>query len=142
MAVGLALAGLAILPGWAERTLPAMTSTVNLAHDEAVDWITDELPRDSLIVSDNTYWNDLVNAGWSPGWDGAVWFYKVDLDPAFMTEHPDGWRDIDYLVWNTTISGNSNSIPLMRQAYQNSELLATFGTGTDAVEVREVRSGS
>ena len=142
MALGLTLVGLAILPGWAERTLPAVTSSVNVAHDDAVDWITDELPRDSLIVSDNTYWNDLVNAGWSPGWDGAVWFYKVDLDPAFIKEHPDGWRDIDYLVWNTTISGNSNSIPLVREAYQSSGLLATFGTGTDTVEIREVRSGS
>ena len=78
-------------------------------------------------MSDNTYWNDLVNAGWSPGWDGAVWFYKVDLDPAFVTEHPEGWRSIDYLVWNSTISGNSNAIPLMRQAYEHSVLLATFG---------------
>jgi cellulose synthase/poly-beta-1,6-N-acetylglucosamine synthase-like glycosyltransferase len=140
MAVGLAVAGLAIAPDWAGKIAASTTARANVAHDEAMDWVEQQLPRDSLIVSDNTYWNDLVNAGWSPGWDGAVWFYKVDLDPAFVTAHPDGWRDIDYLIWNSTISGNSNSIPLTRAAYENSVLLETFGEGADAVEIREVRS--
>jgi hypothetical protein len=134
----LAVAALAIAPGWAEQTAGALTAESNVAHDEAVHWIADELPRNSLIVSDNTYWNDLVRVGWSPGWDGAVWFYKVDLDPAFVVHHPDGWRAIDYLVWNSTISGNSNAIPLMREAYEHSVLLQTFGEGPDAVEVRQV----
>lgn len=138
MAVVLAAAALTVAPGWADQTTHALTVQTNVAHDQAVNWIAHELPRNSLIVSDNTYWNDLVRAGWSPGWSGAVWFYKVDLDPAFLKQHPDGWHAINYLVWNSTISGNSNAIPLMRQAYDHSVLLETFGDGPDAVQIREV----
>ena len=134
----LGAAAFAVAPGWLDRTSTALTAHANLAHDQAVDWAGENLDKQSLIVSDNTYWNDLVNAGWDPGWDGAVWFYKVDLDPAFVTEHPEGWRSIDYLVWNSTISGNSNAIPLVRQAYEHSVLLQTFGEGPDTVEIREV----
>ncbi len=139
-AVAVLLAGaiLAVAPAWWERTAVAMAADTNVAHDDAVAWAAANLDKQSLIVSDNTYWNDLVNAGWDPGWDGAVWFYKVDLDPAFGTHHPDGWRAIDYLVWNSTISGNSNAIPLVRQAYDHSVLLQTFGAGPDTVEIRKV----
>jgi cellulose synthase/poly-beta-1,6-N-acetylglucosamine synthase-like glycosyltransferase len=138
IAVLLGAAAFAVASGWLDRTGTALTAHTNLAHDQAVDWAGENLDKQSLIVSDNTYWNDLVNAGWDPGWDGAVWFYKVDLDPAFVTEHPEGWRSIDYLVWNSTISGNSNAIPLVRQAYEHSVLLQTFGEGPDTVEIREV----
>ncbi|HEY5878723.1 MAG TPA: hypothetical protein VIU11_07425, partial [Nakamurella sp.] len=138
VAVLLGAAALAVVPGWLDRTETALTARTNVAHNEAVSWAGANLDQQSLIVSDNTYWNDLVNAGWDPGWDGAVWFYKVDLDPAFVTEHPEGWRAIDYLVWNSTISGNSNAIPLVRQAYDHSVLLHTFGEGPDTVEIRKV----
>jgi len=138
VAVLLGAAAFAVVPGWLDRTETALTARTNVAHNEAVAWAGANLDKQSLIVSDNTYWNDLVNAGWDPGWDGAVWFYKVDLDPAFVTEHPEGWRAIDYLVWNSTISGNSNAIPLVRQAYDHSVLLHTFGEGPDTVEIRKV----
>lgn len=134
----LAAAAFAVAPGWLDRTGVALTATTNQAHDQAVAWAGKNLDKQSLIVSDNTYWNDLVNAGWDPGWDGAVWFYKVDLDPAFLAQHPEGWRAVDYLVWNSTISGNSNAIPLVRQAYEHSVLLQTFGEGPDTVEIRKV----
>lgn len=134
----LGVAAFTVVPRWVDGADAAITAHTNIAHDEAVAWADENLEKDSLIVSDNTYWNDLVNAGWDPGWDGAVWFYKVDLDPAFVAEHPDGWRSIDYLVWNSTISGNSNAIPLVRQAYDHSVLVQTFGQGPDAVEIRKV----
>lgn len=134
----LAAAAVSVVPRWLDGAENALTTRTNVAHDQAVAWAGAHLEKDSLIVSDNTYWNDLVDAGWDPGWDGAVWFYKVDLDPAFVAEHPDGWRAIDYLVWNSTISGNSNAIPLVRQAYNHSVLVQTFGQGPDAVEIRKV----
>lgn len=134
----LAAAAFTVVPRWSDGAGEAWAAHTNVTHDQAVAWAKGNLEKDSLIVSDNTYWNDLVNAGWAPDWDGAVWFYKVDLDPAFLNEHPEGWRSIDYLVWNSTISGNSNAIPLVRQAYDNSVLLQTFGQGPDAVEIRKV----
>jgi hypothetical protein len=137
----LAAVALTVAPVWLDRAEAGLAAHTNVAHDEAVAWAAANLDRQSMIVSDNTYWNDLVNAGWDPGWDGAVWFYKVDLDPAFLVEHPEGWPAIDYLVWNSTISGNSNAIPLIRQAYEHSVLLQTFGVGPDAVEIRKVVAG-
>ena len=59
-----AAAAFAVAPGWLDRTGTALTAHTNLAHDQAVDWAGENLDEQSLIVSDNTYWNDLVNAGW------------------------------------------------------------------------------
>lgn len=127
-----------LAPLWAERHRAGLAATTNTAHDQALAWMTATLPRDSLVVSDNTYWNDLVEAGWSPDLDGAVWFYKVDLDPVFTAAHPRGWREIDYLVWNEGIALNGNFIDEVRAAHAHSDLLVAFGTGRNRVEIRRV----
>ena len=87
-------------------------------------------------MSDNSFWNDLVSAGWSPGF-GAVWFYKVDLDPAFLVAHPDGWRGVDYIVGSRDdlLPANPGGKPVFTEAYENSTVVASFG----AIEVRIVQ---
>ncbi|MEJ5946040.1 hypothetical protein WDZ17_12130 [Pseudokineococcus basanitobsidens] len=130
-----------VAPRWLAATAEARGSDANAAHREALAYVEDVLPRDSRVVVDNTYWNDLVRAGWSDdGFSGAIWFYKIDLDAEARTELPGGWRDLDYLVWSPTLADDPNSLPTLAAAHENSELLAAFG-GDDPgqrVEVRRV----
>lgn len=116
----------------------ALTADVNGEHRQAVAYIEEHLPRDSVVVVDNTYWNDLVRAGWQiDGFSGAVWFYKVDQDPAAQ-EYIRDWSDIDYLLWTETIAEDPGEAPLIRAAYRNSEVVAGWGQGPSRVEIRRV----
>ena len=112
----------------------AWTEDTNDVHAAAVDYVERELPRDALVVVDNTYWNDVVDAGWSP--DEAVWFYKADSDDAITKKLGGDYEGIDYLVWSIDIS--ENRLPIVSDAYDHSELLWAGGDDRERVEIRRV----
>ena len=105
----------------------------------ALAYLDRNLDRTEVVVTDNSYWNDLVDLGWSPTDGSAVWFYKIDTDPVFDQLHPQGWREIDYLLWTSVIAKD----PAARsgdlaQTYANSRLVRTWGAGEDRIELRMV----
>ncbi len=125
---------------WLPSQLRLLTEDANAGRAEAMAYVEESLPRDSIVVVDNTWWNDLVRAGWSgDGFDGAVWFYKVDQDPA-AREVIRSSADIDYLIWTTTMANDPNDAPVLADAYAESTTVATFGTGPSTVEIRKVES--
>ena len=115
-----------------------MTKDVNSAHPQAVQWIKDHTMREDVIVTDNNYFLDLADYGYEPGW-GVVWFTKLDLDPAADKELPNGWRDVEYVVWTEAFGfATAESMPQVHALYQNSTVVAEFGEGEDHVEIRQV----
>ena len=134
------LAGLvaAALPfaEWRYNYEAAWTEDTNDVHAAALDYVAREIPRDATVVSDNSYWNDLVDVGWDP--DEAVWFYKADSDDAITERIGGDYEGIDYLVWSIDIS--ENRLPIVSDAYEHSELLWAQGEGRERVEVRRVLS--
>ncbi|MBJ7357225.1 glycosyltransferase family 39 protein [Nocardioides sp.] len=127
-----------VLLGWPAQLRTALTEDVNQSHPRAVEWITDNLSTDDVVVTDNTYFLDLAEAGWDPGW-GVVWFTKLDLDPAADRELPDGWRDVDYVVWSEAFAfATADALPEVSQLQQNSIVVASFGEGAQRVEIRQV----
>jgi hypothetical protein len=132
------LAGLvaAALPfaDWRHNYEAAWSEDANDVHAAAVDYVAREIPRDATVVTDNSYWNDLVDRGWDPA--EAVWFYKADSDDAITERIGGDYQGIDYVVWSIDIA--ENQLPIVSDAYDHSELLWAQGEGRERVEVRRV----
>jgi hypothetical protein len=129
-------------PRWYAGDRVAFTASANEPYLAAVRWIRDTLPHPagSHIMVDDALWLDQVAAGYEPG-SGAIWFYKLDLDPGMRL--PRGWQDVDYVV-STPIMRQAlkTGLPAVQAALDHSVVLATFGSGEDRVEVRAVRPAS
>jgi hypothetical protein len=104
----------------------------NEARAEALEVVEDEVPDDAVIVVDNTYWNALVATGRDR--EDVVWFYKVDSDPAVIEEVVPDYESIDYLLW--TREAMSDMVPVVQQAYENSDLVWSGGQFEGLVELR------
>ena len=144
----LAVAGLVAVaaPGWVGGVRTATTADSTAAHDTAVRTVVDSVPRQDRVLVDNTYYVDLVEAGFEPRY-GAVWFYKMDLgaglDPSVVRRLPDGWRDLDWVlltpVMRDALEADPDALSEVRLAVANSVPVVTFGTGDDEVELRRVQ---
>ena len=77
--------------------------------------------------------------GTSPGL-GVIWFYKADLDPAVTKTMPRGWKDVDYVVASPTVRRDAVDLPNVKAAIEHSTPVATFGTGADRIEIRQVQT--
>ncbi|WP_336922075.1 DUF2079 domain-containing protein [Aquipuribacter sp. SD81] len=117
-----------------ERYRVAYAADANAVHARALEAVEAEVPADAVVVVDNTFWNDLVDAGRDR--EDVVWFYKVDSDPAVAEEVVPTYESIDYLVWSRDSMGDM--APVVKEAYDNSEVVWAGGQGVRRVELRDV----
>lgn len=89
-------------------TREVMVNDANVDWRAARAWMGENIPRDQVLMTDMTMWNDAVHDGWTPPW-GVVWHNKVQLDPSFYTAYPEGTSAIDWVVVS----------PIMRSDIQN-----------------------
>ena len=139
----LAVAALGLVaPRWAAGDATALTTDPNLTYAQAADWMRANLhpTQGTKIVVDDGLWLNAVADGFQPGY-GAIWFYKVDLDPAVEAVLPHGWRSLQYVVSTPTIRADLGSLPTVDAALEHSKVLASFGTGAGAIQVRQVLDG-
>lgn len=133
-----------VLPAWSPHHRVAWTADVNTSHRPAVQWILAHTGPSQRIVVDDTYWLDLAAAGWDP-WH-AIWFTKLDLDPIAAAVHlPDGWRDVDYVIWSGAFDYmGDNSMPMVEAVHDHSVTVAAFGEpgSADYVEIRRVEGST
>ncbi len=132
-----ALTGLAVsfvpVGGWQRAYAQALTEDANDPQYAMADQLA-ALPPGATIAVDNTYWNDLVEAGRSR--EDVVWFFKVDHDAAVPRALGDTYEGLDYLVWTQYMADNAG--PIVEQAYASSVLVATTGEYGRKVELRRV----
>ncbi|BCL28057.1 ArnT family glycosyltransferase [Streptomyces aurantiacus] len=131
-----------VVPHWYDGNRTAVTTDANAPYRAASKWLATEVehPEDTRVLVDDALWLDLVHAGYRPGL-GVIWFYKADLDPAVTKTMPRGWRDIDYVVASPTVRRDAVDLPNVNQAMKHSTPVATFGSGPDRIEIRQVESG-
>ncbi|MDH6144881.1 uncharacterized membrane protein YhaH (DUF805 family) [Kitasatospora sp. GP30] len=136
--LAIALAGV-VAPQWEAGDETADTAYSNNEYVAAADWIRANIPDPAhqRIVVDDAMWLDTVRDGFQPGL-GAIWFYKVDLDPAVTRTLPHGWQDLDYVVLTSIIRQDPNGLPTVRAAIAHSTTVATFGTGQQQITIQKV----
>ncbi len=143
----MALVAMPIAAATLARTWPTtlhrqFTLDEDRSEREAVAWISANIPRDALLVTESELWLDLLNAGFDA--EHNVWVYKVDSDPGVATDIG-AWTAIDYLALSAaTISAQSAAtMPWVFTAVDHAQVLATFGDGANTVTVmRVVHTGS
>jgi len=128
---------------WATKNADALTDRPNDSYYQALHYIEENLDRGSSILVDDSYWNPLVDAGWSnDGWHGPVWYFKLDLDPvARDSDLRNGWKDVDYLLVNDVMVQNFDGLsklPQLTDAYKHSHVLQEWGSGQNQVQLRKL----
>lgn len=104
---------------------------------EAVTWVEQNVPSDAVVVTDNYAFVELRE-----NMPNAHHYWKVDTDPAVTFNILDGnWCNIDYLITTPQVMSDieTYNLDLLREAFNNSELLMTYSNNGWPVEVRQVR---
>ncbi len=135
-----ALSVAALVRSWEPGDSALLFQRADLGYQETLDWVEANVPRNATILVDDTFWADLVEAGYRP--THIVWFYKFDLDPAIKRRFPDGAVDIDYVVSTGIMRAEAHDLPRVRATLNSSAVLAQFGAPTNPIVVREVTVGS
>jgi hypothetical protein len=133
----LALAVAVVAPGWWQRDRDFMTVDQDRPFRQAEAWIADNVPHQARLLVDDALWVDLVERGYPPG--QVIWFYKLDTDRDIQGRYPRGWREFDYLISTATLRSFPDSLPQAREAQRRSRVVASFGRGTQRVEIRKVQ---
>ncbi len=137
--VALVAAAVAVAPyqEWVGSYRTAWTQQVNEPHSRLLEQVGG-LPDGARLAVDNTYWNDLVDAGRAR--EDVVWFFKVDNDATVLEDLGGSYLGLDYLVWTDFMSDNAG--PVITRAFEQSVTVWSTGSGDDRVELREVLSVS
>ena len=137
--VAVALAAVAVIvvgPLWTTQLRGFLLADLDAPLRSAETWAITNIPHTNRVIVDDAMWVDLVKAGWSR--DNVVWYYKVDTDPAVRAKSPQGWKDSDYVITTNSMRSSPNSLPQVKKAIANSVVVATFGTGIQAVDIRRI----
>ncbi|TCM38516.1 glycosyltransferase family 39 protein [Kribbella sp. VKM Ac-2568] len=120
---------------WAPRLRPMMTVTQEQPLHSATTWLADNVPRNKVIVVHDSIWTDLVHRyGFNPR---PIMIYKLDSDPAVR----DNLGRVDYLVvpdWYYRTGDAAQKYPTLVEARKHAVAVATFGAGTDRVQIYRV----
>lgn len=138
IAAGLAVALVTAGPLWTAQLRGFLLADLDRPLRDAEAWMVDNAPADARILVDDAMWVDLVDGGFSR--ENVVWYYKADTDPDVQVLAPDGWRDYDFVVTTDSMRTFPTEFPTVRQAIDNSVVVASFGEGAQQVEVRLVDS--
>jgi hypothetical protein len=128
------LAAVALPLTWTPGVARQLTEGGEVGTGQAVAWIKANVGMDANIVVDDNVWLDLVRAGYraqAPR-PAVVWVYKLGGDPAVQLQR------IDYFVYAMSPIYAARDAPQVVTPYQNSRVVATFGTGDNTITVRKV----
>jgi len=131
------LATVAAAPLWTTQLRGFLLADLDAPVRNAQNWVIDNVSQDSRLIVDDAMWVDLVRAGWDR--DNVLWYYKIDTDTAVQAQSPNGWRDSDFIITTDSMRTFPDSFPEVQNALENSVVVAEFGEGVQAVEVRQIQ---
>ena len=116
------------VPQWFEQDRTLLAGQSNNDWRNTLQWAKDNLPREDVVLTPYSMWQDLNSAGWDDPWNMVV-TEKADLDTQFAIEHPEGWRAIDWIIVGPIVYSNVESLGLhtVAEALENATEEATFG---------------
>lgn len=138
-AAGLTVATLAFLiPAWQPKLASLLTADVDAPSRQAVDWVEQNIDRDSRLIVESALWSDIEKQGFNR--PDPVWIYKTETDPE-VTREIGGWQGIDYLVLNgpTLQSSSRQKFPTVFEAIRHAKVVAEFGEDEHKVVIMEIR---
>jgi cellulose synthase/poly-beta-1,6-N-acetylglucosamine synthase-like glycosyltransferase len=138
-----------VAPRWWHADRVAATTRQDGPTRAAERWLVQNVGHEKrLIVTDEIYLY-LVTHGFDThpvkgGFNSrtVVSYWPLDYDPAVKAYFPDGWRHFDYIVSTHGLrDSNPADVPTTFEALRHSHVVARFGKGELAVEIREIAGG-
>jgi 4-amino-4-deoxy-L-arabinose transferase-like glycosyltransferase len=130
---------------WVRGDRAALTARPDAATRAADSWLVRHIGhRRRLIVTDD-FWIYLIQHGFDatrmPGGfysSTVISYWPLDFDPAVRRRFPGGWRDFDYVVLNQDMRVTLSNTPTAAGAVAHSRVVASFGTGSQLIQVRAI----
>ncbi len=123
------------------RVYTLLTGNQTITQIKTVQWISKNIPKQDVIVTDTDIFVDLKYQGfYSPN---PIWVFKADLDPAirYGILH-NNWKNIDYMVTDPTtiISAGlkKNNLNLLNMALMHSKLIKVFSSDGHSEKIYKV----
>jgi hypothetical protein len=154
VAIGGACAWMVIVVGhaWSFPLHDLRTVSRDAGKAEALNWLRKHVPNSAYVVVDDSFWVDLVRSGHPT--DRVIWFTKLDVDKDVRIPGVHQWAGISYVVLDHAddlsvhmqADGRPSKdtmaqFPTLGKALSYSRTVATFGTGLDAITIRQVDPG-
>ena len=136
--VVLLAAAIGAIPLWGAQLNDLVSTDRDRPVRSALNWITENLPRNSRLLVDNSVWVDLVNAGFAR--ENVVWSQKLDTDAGVKAQSPRGWRDSDFVVSTAAVPGVSHRRASAIAAQANSTVVASFGETLNSVRISRINA--
>ena len=133
------------VPQWSPRLHDLMTDNRNVSVQQTMEWVDTHIPTKKgdaspvrILVSD-AMWVDLKRRGYAPDW-----YFKVDLDPAVKANYPQGWQNVDYVIFTNEMNeiAKSDSRADMTTTLASREhgtLVAHFGSLSEKIWIYQVK---
>jgi Dolichyl-phosphate-mannose-protein mannosyltransferase len=140
---------LLVVGAWTPPLHDLHTNNRDAGKAQALSWLESHVDHSDYLVVDDSFWVDLVEAG-HPA-DHVVWFTKLDVDKDVRIPGDHQWAGISYVVLDhqddlsVHVQGDGKPskdtltlFPTLGKALLYSRVVASFGTGLDAVTIRRV----
>ncbi len=124
----------AAAPGWARQLQRLTGDDADRPLREATAWLGQNVPRDARVITDDAVWVDLVEQGREPA--DVVGFAQ----PGEVRGVPLDGSAYGWVVSTRTVRQDPRAFATLTEALSASRAVATFGSGADRVEVRQVVS--
>lgn len=132
----LAVAVVTAAPLWAVQLHGFVLADLDEPTAQAQDWVEENMSRSHRLIVDDAMWVDLVRSGFER--NNIIWYYKMDTDAEVRKASPRGWRDSDYIITTDAMRTFPQQLPQVNEALTNSEIVASFGTGPQKVDIRRI----
>ena len=123
---------LALAAGY-DRLVPYPHYTVDETtnQDAALSWVAENVPSDSIVISDNYAYPGLAQSG---NFANTEYFFPAQYDPEVKAIYGEDWRNIEYLLLTHEVLSQIGEfmLPDIQAVLDHSELIADFSEGTTA----------
>lgn len=133
---------------WWRADRGAITTRLDGPTREADRWLVQNVSRKQRLIVTDDVWIYLIEHGFdsSPVKGGfnsptVVSYWPLDYDPAVKRYFPLGWRDFDYVVSTNAMRVTAIYTPTTAEAVKHSRVVARFGFGPQAIEIRKITGG-
>jgi cellulose synthase/poly-beta-1,6-N-acetylglucosamine synthase-like glycosyltransferase len=134
-----------VAPRWVRDDRAAMTTRQDGAQRAAERWLVHNVSHKQRLIVTDDFWIYLIEHGFDShpvkgGFNSrtVVSYWPLDKDPAVRRYFPGGWREFNYIVSTEAMRDTATYVPNTAQALQHSRVVATFGRGTQRIEIRAI----
>jgi cellulose synthase/poly-beta-1,6-N-acetylglucosamine synthase-like glycosyltransferase len=142
-----ALVGVHVGLRWWHEDRMAMTTRLDGPPRDAGRWLIHNVGHKKLLIVTDDFWIYLIEHGFDShpvrgGFNSrrVVSYWPLDYDPAVKRYFPRGWHEFNYIVSTYAMRVTAIYTPTTAKALKYSRVVARFGQGPQAIEIRGIMS--